>query len=161
MTFAGVMGCDWAKIYSQCGRLQWRRAHLKRDFQALIDDAEHQVKRLGHDLMRPTKELFRHWSLCRDGTITRLEFQCLMSPIRHTIDRLLLRGVFSANPRSIGMCRELHDYRDWLWTFVFVEMPLTTIETCQQQERELLDFVTRSVQTQFLNKTHPSMLAGA
>jgi transposase len=120
-TFAGVMGCDRAKMYWRCGRLQWCWAHLKRDFQALIDDSDHQVKRLGHDLMRPTKELFRHWSRCRDGTITRRGFERLMTPIRHEIDSLLLRGVFSANPRLIGMCRELYDHRDWLWTFLDVE----------------------------------------
>lgn len=120
-TFAGVMGCDRAKMYWQCGRLQWCWAHLKRDFQALIDDSDHQVQRLGHDLMRPTKELFRHWSRCRDGTITRRGFERLMPPIRHEIDSLLLRGVFSGNPRLIGMCRELYDHRDWLWTFLDVE----------------------------------------
>jgi len=31
---------------------------------------------------------------------------------------LLLRGVFSGNDRLVGMCRELHDHRAWLWTFV-------------------------------------------
>ena len=117
-TFAGVMNCDRAKMYWQCGRLQWCWAHLKRDFQALIEDSDHQVKRLGDDLMRPTKELFRHWSRCRDGTITRSGFLRLMQPIRREIDSLLLRGVFSANPRLIGMCRELYQHREWLWTFL-------------------------------------------
>lgn len=119
--YAGVMHCDRAKMYWQLGRLQWCWAHLKRDFQALIDDADHQVKRLGHDLLRPTKELFRHWSRCRDGTITRRGFERLLPPIRNEIDGLLLRGVFSENPRLIGMCRELHDHREWLWTFLEVE----------------------------------------
>ena len=120
-SFAGVMSCDRAKMYWQCGRLQWCWAHLKRDFQALIDDSDHQVKRLGHDLMRPTKELFRHWSRCRDGTLTRRGFERLMKPIRHEIDSLLLRGAFSGNPRLTGMCWELVDHRDWLWTFLEVE----------------------------------------
>jgi len=80
-TFAGVMSCDRAKMYWQCGRLQWCWAHLKRDFQALIDSPDRQVKRLGHDLMRPTKELFRLWARCCDGTLTRRGFQCLMQPI--------------------------------------------------------------------------------
>ncbi len=120
-TFTGVMGCDRAKMYWRCGRLQWCWAHLKRDFQALIDSDDHQAKRLGHDLLRPTKELFRHWSRCRDGTLTRRGFERLMRPIRDEIDGLLLRGVFSANPRLVGMCRELYDHRDWLWTFLDIE----------------------------------------
>ena len=56
-TFAGVMTCDRAKMYWQCGRLQWCWAHLKRDFQALVEHPDPQVQRLGRDLLRPTKNL--------------------------------------------------------------------------------------------------------
>lgn len=119
-TFAGVMSCDRAKMYWQCGRLQWCWAHLKRDFQALVEHPDGQVQRLGRDLLRPTKELFRQWARCRDGTITRRGFERLMQPIRTEIDGLLLRGLFSGNPRLTGMCRELREHRDWLWTFLDV-----------------------------------------
>jgi transposase len=116
--FAGVVNCDRAKMYGKHGRLQWCWAHLQRDFQALIDHPDQQVKRLGHDLMRPTRRMFRHWSRCRDGTITRRGFERLLQPIRQEIDNLLLRGVFSGNAKLQGMCRPLYDHRDWLWTFV-------------------------------------------
>lgn len=119
--FDGVVNCDRAKMYWNVGRPQWCWAHLKRDFQALIDHPDHQVKRLGRDLMRPTKELFRHWSRCRDGTITRRGFERLMQPIRKKIDGLLLRGVFSGNPKLARMCKPLYNHRDWLWTFVEIE----------------------------------------
>jgi transposase len=118
--FDGVVNCDRAKMYWGIGRPQWCWAHLKRDFQALIDHPDHQVKRLGRDLMRPTKELFRHWARCRDGTITRSGMLRLMRPIRREIDALLLRGVFSGNPKLVGMCEPLYDHRDWLWTFLDV-----------------------------------------
>ncbi len=120
-TFEGVVNCDRAKMYWNVGRPQWCWAHLKRDFQALIDHPDHQVKRLGRDLMRPTKELFRHWARCRDGTITRRGFERRMQSIRRKIDSLLLRGVFSGNPKLVGMCEPLYDHRDWLWTFLDVE----------------------------------------
>src|SRR5204862_7892450 len=58
--FDGVVNCDRAKMYWKTGRPQWCWAHLKRDFQALIDQQDPQVKRLGRDLIRPTKELFLH-----------------------------------------------------------------------------------------------------
>lgn len=126
--FSGVIHCDRAKMYWALGldpvpgplrhRLQWCWAHLKRDFQALIDSPDRQVKRLGYDLMRPTKKLFKLWARCREGTITRRGFQRQMKPIRCEIDNLLLRGVFSDNPRLVGMCQELYEHRDWLWTFV-------------------------------------------
>mgnify|MGYP000188669856 CR=1 FL=1 len=120
-SFCGVVNCDRAKMYWKIGRPQWCWAHLKRDFQALIDHPDHQVKRLGRDLMRPTRELFRNWSRCRDGTITRRGFERLIQPIRRQIDGLVLRGVFSGNPKLVGMCDELYDHRDWLWTFLDVE----------------------------------------
>jgi len=119
--FSGVVNCDRAKMYWCLGRLQWCWAHMKRDFQALIDDQDQQVKRLGRDLMRPTKAMFRHWARYRDGTITRRGFERLMKPIRREVEALLLRGLFSGNARLMGMCQELYDHRDWLWAFVEIE----------------------------------------
>jgi transposase len=116
--FGGIVNCDRAKMYWSCGRLQWCWAHLKRDFQALIDSGDAKERRLGHDLMRPTRKLFRHWARYRDGTLTRTGFQRLMTPIRREIEALLLRGVFSGHARLQGMCHELYDHRAWLWTFV-------------------------------------------
>ena len=119
--FDGVVNCDRAKMYWNKGRPQWCWAHLKRDFQALIDHPDRQVKRLGHDLMRQTRELFRHWSRCRDGTITRVGMLRLLRPIRDEVKDLLLRGEFSGNPNMAGMCHELYEHREWLWTFLEVE----------------------------------------
>jgi transposase len=119
--FGGVVNCDRAKMYWNIGRPQWCWAHLKRDFQALVDHPDQQVKRLGRDLMRPTRELFRHWARCRDGTITRVGMLRLLRPIRQEIDSLLLRGAFSGNSKLVGMCRPLYAHRDWLWTFLDVE----------------------------------------
>ena len=116
--FAGVVTCDRARMYWRIDRLQWCWAHLQRDFQALIDHSDNQVRRLGHDLMRPTKELFRQWSRCRDGTITRRGLWRLLKPIRDEIEALLLRGVFSGNRRLTGMCNQLYDHRERLWTFL-------------------------------------------
>jgi transposase len=116
--FIGVVTCDRAKMYWALGRLQWCWAHLKRDFQALADSNDGVVKRLGHDLLRPTRELFRQWSRCRDGTISRAELKRVLAPVRQRVEGLLLRGEFSGHPRLEGMCRELYEHRDWLWTFL-------------------------------------------
>jgi transposase len=116
--FSGIITCDRAKMYWRLGRLQWCWAHLKRDFQALVDSEDRQVWRLGHDLMRPTRKLFELWARYRDGTLTRREWKRRMQPIRQEIEGLLLRGAFSGNEALIGMCNELYDHREWLWTFV-------------------------------------------
>ena len=119
--FTGVITCDRAKMYWSHGRLQWCWAHLKRDFQSLIDSGDGKAKRLGHDLMRETRELFRLWTRYRDGTITRRGWLRSMHPIRRKVDALLLRGAFSESARLRGMCGPLYDHRDRLWTFLEVE----------------------------------------
>ncbi len=116
--FCGVVMCDRAKMYWSLGCLQWCWAHLKRDFQALIDSDDPQVKRLGNDLMRPTRKLFAAWARYRDGTITHAGMKRRMNPICAEIEGLLLRGAFSGNERLLGMCNELYDHRQWLWTFL-------------------------------------------
>jgi transposase len=116
--FDGIVTCDRAKMYWRVGRLQWCWAHLKRDFQALIDRGDNQAKRLGYDLRRMTLELFEHWGNYRDGTISRAAFVRRMAPVRREVERLLLRGIQSGNKLLVGMCQELHEHRDWLWTFV-------------------------------------------
>ncbi len=120
-SFAGVVTCDRAKMYWRVPRLQWCWAHLQRDFQALIDGGDGKAKRLGRDLLRPTRKLFRVWARYRDGTLTRRGWRRLMHPIRREVEDLLLRGVYSGEPRLEGMCGELHGHRDWLWTFLDVE----------------------------------------
>ena len=114
--FDGKVHCDRAKMYWCLGRLQWCWAHLKRDFQALIDSACHTKRRLGRDLMEPTLEMFGLWKKVRDGTLERKEFGELMKPIRARVGRLLLRGY--CNPKTRRWCAELVQHQDRLWTFV-------------------------------------------
>lgn len=69
--FDGVVNCDRAKMYWNVGRPQWCWAHLKRDFQALIDHPDPKVKCLGRDLMRPTRELLRHCQVAPEQFVGR------------------------------------------------------------------------------------------
>jgi len=104
--YTGVVTCDRAKMYWQVGRLQWCWAHLTRDFQALADSDDRVVKRLVHDLLRPTRELFRQWARCRDGTIGRLGLKRNLAALRVDVEDVLLRGRLSGHPQLVGMCRE-------------------------------------------------------
>ena len=130
--YAGIVNCDRAKMYWRIKHLQWCWAHLKRDFQALIDHPDRQVKRLGHDLMRQVKLVFQHWWDHRSGKISRKTFQERMVPVRAEVDGLLLRGIFSGNDRLMGMCNELYDHREWLWTFVDQEGVEPTNNTAER-----------------------------
>lgn len=116
--YKGIINCDRARMYWQASRLQWCWAHLKRDIQALIDHQDHQVRRLGYDLMRQVQLMFDTWWQYKEGKISWQQFRRRMTPIRRKVDGLLLRGVYSGNPRLTGMCEQLYEHREWLWTFV-------------------------------------------
>ena len=71
--------------------------------------------------VRPTREATAVDELLtdyHDGTISRAAFVRRMAPVRREVERLLLRGAESGNASLVGMCRELHGHRAWLWTFV-------------------------------------------
>jgi len=116
--FRGVVNCDRAKMYWHLGCLQWCWAHLKRDFQAMIDSGDSRAKHLGCRLRRATCELFEHWADYRAGKISRAALLRRMGPVRRKVECLLLRGTQSGNPDVRGTCRELYEHRQWLWMFL-------------------------------------------
>jgi transposase len=147
VTFTGVIHCDRARMYWGFGRLQWCWAHLKRDFQALIDGRCPTGKRLGHDLMRPTKELFALWQKVRAGTSTRRQFRRHMQPIRKRVEALLLlRGY--CNARVSGFCKELWEHRERLWTFVDIAGVEPTNNAAEQALRHAVIWRKLSFGTQ-------------
>jgi transposase len=149
-TFHGIVTCDRAKMYWWAERLQWCWAHLKRDFQALIDGGDNQSKRLGYDLRRMTCKLFEHWGEYRRGEISRAGLQRRMAPVRREVERLLLRGAESGNANMQGMCRQLYAHRGWLWAFLYHEGVEPTNNTSERSLRHAviwrkLSFGTQSV----------------
>ena len=195
--FDGVVTCDRAKMYWRLPALQWCWAHLNRDFQALADSQTRIAKDLGKKLLRETALVFRQWSRCRDGTISRAGLKSSLGKTRRAVERLLLRGLMCRHARTSEVCRELYWYRERLWTFVdhdgveptnnaaerslrhaviwrklsfgtqsaagsrFVETLLTVIETCRQQDRDVLAFVTTAVERHSAHQKAPSLLPGA
>jgi transposase len=146
--FHGIINCDRAKMYWRAKRLQWCWAHLKRDFQSLIDHQDHQVKRLGYDLKRPVEIMFIHWHKYKSGSISWETFQSEIKPIRNEVNSLLLRGVFSGNKRLIGTCKELHNHREWLWTFTEVQGIEPTNNTAERALRPAVIYRKLSFGTQ-------------
>ena len=119
--FRGVVTCDRAKMYWCVERLQWCWAHLKRDFQAMIDRGNPRSKWLGERLRAATCELFEHWAEYRAGRISRFALVRRMGPVRRKVERLLLRGMQSGNKDVCGTCRELYEHRERLWAFLRYE----------------------------------------
>jgi transposase len=119
--FQGIVTCDRAKMYWQVGRLQWCWAHLKRDFQPMIDTGDKRAKWLGERLRAATCELFDHWADYHAEKISRAALVRRMGPVRRKIESLLLRGSQCGHADTRGTCRELYEHRAWLWTFLHHE----------------------------------------
>jgi transposase len=120
-TFHGIVTCDRAKMYWHLGSLQWCWAHLKRDFQAMIDSGDPRAKHLGCRLRRATNELFEHWADYRTGKTSRAALLRRMGPVRRKVAGLLLRGTQCGHADTRGTCRELYGHRPWLWMYLHHE----------------------------------------
>lgn len=116
--------------------------------QALIDHPDPQVKRLGHDLMRQVKLLFQHWRAYREDKLSWTAFREHMAPIRVAVNALLLRGAYSENSRLTGMCTELYQHRDWLWSFIEHEGVEPTNNTAERALRHAVIWRKLSFGTQ-------------
>jgi transposase len=139
-------------MYWQFGKLQWCWVHLKRDFQSWIEDPCPTKERLGRDLMRPTLELFALWKRVRDGTLGRQQFLIDVQPIRAEIDALLLRGYYNALTR--GVCQELWERREHLWTFLEVEGVEPTNNAAERALRHAVIWRKLSFGTQSASGSH-------
>jgi transposase len=118
--YAGIATCDRLKSYWWIGRLQWCWAHLRRDFQAMID-RHNEGQGIGEALLGQSNQLFHFWHQLKQGMLTRTRFQELIQPVRRAVRRALRRGLTCGCVKTAGTCKELLGHEDWLWTFVGIE----------------------------------------
>ena len=118
-TFAGILCTDrWAvykRVAAERRQLCW--AHLKRDFQAMVDRGGAGAA-VGSELLALTAVLFAQWYKVRDGTRTRRWLQRLVREIRPDVALLLRRGAACACAQTAATCRELLEWEPALYTFV-------------------------------------------
>lgn len=92
-------------------------AHLRRDFQAMID-RKNAGSAIGEDLLLHADILFEHWPRVRDGTLTRAGFRSrYVSWLRIEVRNLLRRGSASSCARTAATCQEILAVQASLWTF--------------------------------------------
>ena len=128
--FVGILGSDRLGSYNwvDIKRRQLCWAHLKREFQKMAERSG-ASRQVGRDLMAQEKKLFRLWRKVRDGTLSRKEFQLLVSPIRSPVQKLLTETAgFEISSRenipwakTVRTCRKLLKVEQALWLFVEVE----------------------------------------
>src|SRR4051794_36988476 len=115
-----VVISDRFKSYGWIKRRQFCWAHLRRDFQAMIDRGGESGE-VGRRLLGHSDALFRWWHRVRDGTLARSSFRLYVSWLRDCFRDDLRRGAACACSRTAATCRELLSGEMHLWTFVRVE----------------------------------------
>lgn len=133
--YAGVATCDRLKSYWWIKRLQWCWAHLRRDFQAMIDRGP-PGKAIGQRLLRQSNTLFHLWHRLEEGQLSRRQFQKAMPPVRAAVRRVLTAGRKCRCGPTAGTCKELLDHEEWLWTFVTHEGVAPTNNEAERAERQ-------------------------
>jgi transposase len=128
--FRGFLNSDRYNAYNWVDvdqrQLCW--AHLKREF-TKISERKGISRQLGRDLLAQEKKLFRLWRRVRDGTLSRCEFQSLVSSIRARVRSLLEQGAEyqigskekTPLAKTARTCRQLLKVEPALWLFVTVE----------------------------------------
>jgi transposase len=119
--YGGVLTSDRAKAYNgqPLRRRQLCWAHLRRDFQAMIDRGG-AAAAVGEALLEQAEVLFGWWHWVRDGTWSRATFQGYANWLRGVFREELERGAGCACPQTAATCRELLKVEPALWTFVRV-----------------------------------------
>lgn len=120
--YGGVLSSDRAKAYNTqpLRRRQLCWAHLRRDFQAMIDRGGAGAA-VGARLLADSGVLFEWWHWVRDGTWQRATWQRYVSGLRPAFRETLAAGTRCGCPQTAATCRELLAREPALWTFVRVE----------------------------------------
>jgi transposase len=120
--FAGVVGSDRWSAYRRfpVERRALCHAHLKRDFQRLVDRGG-EAEPVGHWGLAEIERLFGLWHRFRDGEFDRPELRRRLVPLQARLGRLLQRGQENPDQKAAALCRELDKWWAALWTFARVE----------------------------------------
>jgi transposase len=120
--FAGVVGSDRWSAYSRfpAERRALCYAHLKRDFQGLVDRGG-EAAPVGRWGLAEIERLFVMWHRFRAGEFDRQELRRRLVPLQARLGRLLRRGQENPDRKAAGLCRELTKWWAALWTFAWVE----------------------------------------
>jgi transposase len=119
---AGVVGSDRWGVYRKVAPDRWQVcwAHLKRDFQAMVD-RNNAGSAIGEELLLLTGVLFGWWHRVRDGTLSRRAFRRYADSLRDDVLAVLGQGRACGCAKTAATCRELLAVEESLWTFVRVE----------------------------------------
>jgi transposase len=119
--FAGIVTSDRYTAYLWLGTLhrQLCWAHLKRDFQGLVDRGG-AAKEVGTPALALVARLFTAWHAARHDPTAWEQLPQTMQPIQDEFRTLLEAGQSNTSTKAAGLCRYLLALWPALWPFVTV-----------------------------------------
>ena len=115
-----VLTCDRFSTYARAPDRQTCWAHLRRDFQAMID-RQAGGEEVGAGLLRSTRFVFVWWRRFESGSIQRPTLQSYVAGLKAVVRLQLAAGVACACPRTAKLCRQLLAREAILWRFATAE----------------------------------------
>ena len=113
-------------------------AHLIRKFVAFTESNDARVKLLGENLLVLARAHLSAWHDARDGTGSRADLQRLVHSLEHYFIAHLERGMALQVRGVSGVCQNILDHREALFTYAFVD---GVEPTNNHAEREIRGFV--------------------
>jgi len=119
--WAGIVGTDRGTMYTwlPAERRQVCWAHLKRDFQKLVDWGPG-ARPIGQRLLAIEVQVFAGWHRFRAGEIDRPALGHLLAPLQAEMAAVLEEAITGADAKAAGVCWELRKLWPALWTFALV-----------------------------------------
>ena len=108
----------YGRLSPFCRQVCW--AHLKRDFQKLVDRGG-AAARLGRELQGVAERVFQEWHLFRGGGIDRPTLQRRLDGPARELERLLRRGRRCADAKAATFCENVLGLLPAVWRFVVSE----------------------------------------
>jgi len=105
-------GYDWLPLYQR--QICW--AHLRRDFQAMVDRGN-AGSALGEELLLFAEDVFTEWYRVRDGTLRRSTLRQYVDRQRPWFREQLEAGLGCGCAKTAAVCQDLLRLEPALWTF--------------------------------------------
>lgn len=115
----GILHSDRWNVYLQmpAERRQLCWAHLKRDFQKVVDCGG-PSEAVGRRGLRIVREVFAAWHAFQEGKVTRRKLQAMIEPLARRLNTALIEGAFGDDARVAAFCDNVLKLEAALWTFV-------------------------------------------